>query len=437
MSKAVDPDALRSAARAVERRASVTLCDSDSTFVLRYDSSGNIAGTDENTGNALSGVVRRITGCEGSGCGRPEGAITCSHGTGNETGRGDRSERACAGIVEQLADPARNGTIASLIRRAERFRSPQSAEVAIRARDGPYVFDITVVPDFVIVPEITDSSRGSSYVAVFRNVTGRRRRDQRTRRDTAQLDERFRRLRDENRKLKQTIRRRTRERGRALQSLRGYRERVQSMSTAVSLADQRERRRIAEELHNGIGQSLVRAGMELGMVLRNGSTHGFRADIEAIQLLVRDGVRASRGLILDLSPPVLFEQPFELAVEWLTHRFTDRHDMKISFSDDGRPKEIDEDIRVLLFMGVRELLINVHRHAFASRVRVAIERRRRTIRVSVADDGKGFRSDREPPEGRYGLFGLREHLSALGGNLRVSSVPGAGSTITMIAPILS
>jgi len=141
-----------------------------------------------------------------------------------------------------------------------------------------------------------------------------------------------------------------------------------------------------------------------------------------------------------LSYPILYELGFEAAVaEWLTEHIQEKHGIETGFEDDGQPKPLDDDIRALLFRNVRELLINVVKHAQARRVKVTTRSVKDQIRISVEDDGVGF----DPVEvtamaakrAEFGLFSIRKRLEQLGGLFEVVSAPGRGARITMTAPL--
>jgi signal transduction histidine kinase len=145
-------------------------------------------------------------------------------------------------------------------------------------------------------------------------------------------------------------------------------------------------------------------------------------------------------LTFDLSYPILYELGFEAAVaEWLTDQVQEKHRIKTEFEDDGHQKPLDEDIRMLLFRNVRELLVNVIKHAQANKVRVSIRRVNEYINVSVEDDGVGFDpvevTSTAAQKAKFGLFSIRERLEQLGGLIEIESEPGRGSKITMIAPL--
>jgi signal transduction histidine kinase len=140
-----------------------------------------------------------------------------------------------------------------------------------------------------------------------------------------------------------------------------------------------------------------------------------------------------------MSPPVLYELGFEAAVGWLAKQTRQRFGLDVEFSDDGKAKSLDIDVRVLLFQAVRELLVNVVKHARAGRAKVSVHRGRGRILVSVEDDGVGFDVSsigvRDYSKGGFGLFNIRERLTHIGGGMEISSKPGRGTRVTLTAPI--
>ncbi len=215
---------------------------------------------------------------------------------------------------------------------------------------------------------------------------------------------------------------------------------LKSLASQLTLAEERERRRIATELHDRISQSLVISKMNLEALRK--SEYGKKTDetLDEICNSLAQTIADTRTLTFDLSSPILYELGFETAVaEWLTEQIRDKHGIATQFEDDGRPKPLDDDIRVLLFRDVRELLINVVRHAWADQVKVSIRKFDEQICVSVEDDGVGF----DPAEtasmatkrAEFGLFSIRQRLEELGGHLEIESEPGRGCKVMMTAPL--
>jgi signal transduction histidine kinase len=144
-------------------------------------------------------------------------------------------------------------------------------------------------------------------------------------------------------------------------------------------------------------------------------------------------------LTFELSPPVLYELGFEAAMEWLVRQMREQHGLSTEFRGDGQTKPLEDNVRVLLFQAVRELLVNVAKHAQARNVTVSTQMAGDEIRVDVEDDGVGFdvsqAGSHDYKTGGFGLFSIRERLGHIGGYLNVESKPGVGTRITLVAPI--
>ena len=230
------------------------------------------------------------------------------------------------------------------------------------------------------------------------------------------------------------------ERKQAEEKLREYQEQLKSLASELTLAEERERRRIATELHDEISQSLFISKMKLEALDKSASDKKYDDTIDEINNSLGRIIAAMRSLTFDLSSPILYEFGFEQAVaEWLNEQVEKKHGIATELEDDGLPKQLDDDIRVILFRNVRELLINVVKHARAKKVKVSIQKVDNRIRVSVEDDGVGFESARAESlitkKEAFGLFSIRERLESLGGNLEIKSSPGCGCRITITSPL--
>ena len=224
------------------------------------------------------------------------------------------------------------------------------------------------------------------------------------------------------------------------QELLEHQARLKSLASQLSLTEERERHRLATDLHDQISQSLVISKIKLDQLRKSSTSDEFNTSLKDICNCLGKIIDDTRALTFDLSYPILYELGFEAAVaEWLSDQIQEKHQIKTEFVDDGQQKPLDDDIRVLLFRNVRELLINVIKHAKASKLRVSIRRDNEYINVGVEDDGVGF----DPVEvtsmaakrAKFGLFSIRERLEQLGGMIEIDSEPGYGSRITMRAPL--
>ncbi len=230
------------------------------------------------------------------------------------------------------------------------------------------------------------------------------------------------------------------ERKKAEKKLLDYQKQLKSLASELSLTEERERRRIATELHDRISQSLVISKVKLELLRESAPSGDFARALGEVCSSLDQTIRNTRLLTFDLSSPILYELGFEAAVaEWLTEQIQEKYGIESEFEDDGQPKPLGDDIRVLLFRDVRELLINVVKHAHAHKVKVSIRRVGSEIRVSVEDDGVGFDlaevASIAAQTGGFGLFSIRERLEQLGGHLELESKLGHGTRVTIMAPL--
>lgn len=230
------------------------------------------------------------------------------------------------------------------------------------------------------------------------------------------------------------------ERNKAEQVLRDNQQRLRSLTSALSLAEERERRRIASDLHEQVGGTLAAVKIKLGQLLQAAAAEpGFDQALREIRELIETTIRTTRSLTFDLASPILYEIGLEAALERLADELQEQHGVRRHFEDDGRRKPMPHESQVVLFHTVRELLTNVAKHAHAGSVHVSIRRDGSDVRIDVEDDGVGF----ETPDvgfhvsrsGGFGLFHAGQRLTHLGGSLEVRSASGHGTTVTVIAPL--
>jgi PAS domain S-box-containing protein len=224
----------------------------------------------------------------------------------------------------------------------------------------------------------------------------------------------------------------------AEKKLENYQSKLRSLASELSLAEERERRRIAAELHDRIGQSLAITKIKLGVLGEKVQSSDLLQDITEIRTLIDQTIKDTRSLTLEISPPILYELGFEAAVEWLSEHVQQQHGLSVGFSCDGKVEPLGNDVRVLLFKVVQELLINVVKHAKAKAAAVSLCGEEDRLRILVEDDGRGFevesiRSSMGYMAG-FGLFNICERINDLGGRVDVRSVPGRGTRITVSSP---
>jgi signal transduction histidine kinase len=219
----------------------------------------------------------------------------------------------------------------------------------------------------------------------------------------------------------------------AAEKLEITRERLRRSALADSLAEERERRRIAIELHDDAGQILALARIKLSQAISEG--HESNAALREALNLVTNAIAQTRRLTAELSPPILHEIGLEAALDWLAQRQGEENAYRVEFLNDGMTEPFDEVVRVNVFQAVREIMRNVSRHADAGKVTLRVGCREGNLQVQVEDDGTGFDPGSLRPDDGFGLFGIRERMGAIGGSLRIESSPGKGTRITLRAPL--
>ncbi len=226
----------------------------------------------------------------------------------------------------------------------------------------------------------------------------------------------------------------------AEEELSQYQENLRSLASELSLTEERERRRLAEFLHDEIGQTLALTKIKLGGLQKGISSPSMLKQAREVRHFLEQAIRSTRNLTFELSLPILYEMGLEEAVEWLAEQFQKQHDIIINVIHDGPPNPLSEGARVILFRLVRELLTNVVKHAEARHVGISFIKERENLQILLQDDGIGFEvGEKLSPSGGgaggFGLFSIRERLSHLGGVLDVDSAPGQGTRITITVPL--
>jgi PAS domain S-box-containing protein len=210
------------------------------------------------------------------------------------------------------------------------------------------------------------------------------------------------------------------------------RRQVESLASELLLAEERERRRLALDLHDGLNQTLALARMKL--VRARAEPAAAEVELGEVIELVDQVNRSARSLTFQLSPPILHDLGFEPALQWLVEDVARTYRLEIALDCPEDASPLSERLRVLLFRAVRELLINVAKHAGARRARVCLERGDGAIRIAVEDDGQAF-DPRGVGSRGLGLSTIRERLSHLGGEMTIAAAPQGGTRVTLLAPL--
>lgn len=221
-------------------------------------------------------------------------------------------------------------------------------------------------------------------------------------------------------------------------------EQLGRLTSALTLAEQRERERLAKVLHDHLQQLLVGAVFGIDRVRRKLADS---PDLPAVQEpiaktkeLLEEAIASARSLVVDLSPPALRNGDLADGLEWLAQAMQAKHGLtvEVSIQPDLSPQRAD--VRSILFESAREALFNVVKHAGCDRAWVELEPDEPGwLRLVIRDEGDGFDSGRlgrgEADGTGFGLLAMRERLRVLGGRCEIDSRPGQGTRVTLTAPL--
>jgi two-component system, NarL family, sensor histidine kinase UhpB len=208
-------------------------------------------------------------------------------------------------------------------------------------------------------------------------------------------------------------------------------DRLRRLSAQMIDAQERERRRIARDLHDQVGQILTALKLQLGSLVKRGSIADAHDALTLPIEFAEEALRHTRDLSASLHPHLLDDLGLEPALRWLVERFIRPlvPTMDLRFRLD--PVRGPQDIERVAFRVVQEALTNVVRHAQATRIGVILEAADGRLAIEVIDDGVGFETSGEPS---LGLAGMHERVADFGGELQMESTPGAGTSVRAKLP---
>jgi PAS domain S-box-containing protein len=217
------------------------------------------------------------------------------------------------------------------------------------------------------------------------------------------------------------------------------RERLRALATELNLAEQRERKRMAIELHDYLVQLLALAVMKLSQVKQKQEVMAVSSDLvnNAHELMI-EALNYTRTLVTDLTPPMLLEFGLPTALRWLAGQMQ-RHQLSVTIEiSEQDDLKLSEEQALLLFQSIRELLINVSKHSGTREATVSLTQREGELRVEVQDRGKGFDILAKAKDGNlvnFGLFNIRERMTALGGSFEMESAAEKGTRALLVLPL--
>lgn len=217
------------------------------------------------------------------------------------------------------------------------------------------------------------------------------------------------------------------------ESLRQLSEQLHSMAAKLTLVEQKERQRLARILHDNLQQFLAAASFHIGDLQRTPDRE-VRQSASAVLDLLGKAIQVTRSLTNELNPPSLQNMSLVQALQWLCRWMRDNHRLRVELSCADQVTLEKEEIRIVLYEAVRELLFNVVKHAGTDTAFVNVAKSGKQLCIEVSDRGCGFDTAllerTEGPTG-FGLISIRERIALLGGSIRVESRPRQGSRFTL------
>ncbi len=323
---------------------------------------------------------------------------------------------------------------ASPWRQATEFRTPKGhsgslevyyAEERPESQEGPFLKEERALIDSLGEMIRLYLERKETQAALLRMNEAL---ESRVRQRTAELTE-----------LNISLQQEIRERKNSEERIRAYQQRLRRLASQLSIAEARERRAIAVDLHDHIGQSLAMIKIRLSALQGDAVFSGHDNQIREIRKLLDQTIRNVRDLTFEVSPPVLYELGLIPALDWLAEDFRNKLALPVFVVGSDPFPTLPQDVQILLFKAVRELIMNAAKHAAPGQVNIRATCSGDSARIEVADDGRGFapRTGETGPsaDSGFGLFSIRERLDHIGGRLQIHSLPGSGSTVSLEVPL--
>jgi signal transduction histidine kinase len=225
-----------------------------------------------------------------------------------------------------------------------------------------------------------------------------------------------------------------RQAGQRYEESRRAQAQLKELSARLVAAQEDERKAIARELHDEVGQSLTALRMEAGAAasLAAGNSGDLQERLESIKQLAERTVHELRNMALLLRPSMLDDLGLVPALRWQAREVSKRTGLKVRMTAEGVPDDLPDEHKTCIYRVVQEALNNCARHAQAHTVRVQVVGHPSAISLSIQDDGAGF--DARQVRG-LGLLGMEERVTHIGGRLRIDSEPGKGAVLTADLPV--
>ncbi|MBJ6799342.1 PAS domain-containing sensor histidine kinase [Geomonas propionica] len=228
------------------------------------------------------------------------------------------------------------------------------------------------------------------------------------------------------------------ERMRAEDQILEHQKKMEALTQELSLTEERERERIAGELHDQVGQHLILVKLKLQWLANELSSGKELAVAEEIDKLLSQSIQDIRSLTFQLRPPILANAGLGPAINWLAEELRENYGLNFEISGDQAPLSLRYEVRSSIFQAVREILLNVVKHSHCTLARISLGSNAGCVRIEISDNGTGFDPDEAARKkcrtGGFGLFNLRKKIEYLGGEFRIETELGAGTRVLITVP---
>jgi len=229
------------------------------------------------------------------------------------------------------------------------------------------------------------------------------------------------------------------DRKKAEQEILDYQKKLRELSNQMILAEEKQRRHIATDLHDHVGQMLASSRMQIAAINKSMKKEEILKKLNNISGGLHDSIKVTQNAIFDLSPPQLNKLGLAAALsDWMHKEIEGKHEIKYELSSSAKKYQINKDLRYLLFRCACELLINVVKHARASKVTVNIKKQNDNLSVAVQDNGSGFNFNPKfvkVEDYGFGLMSIYERIENISGTVQIDTAPGKGTKVVINVPV--
>lgn len=224
----------------------------------------------------------------------------------------------------------------------------------------------------------------------------------------------------------------------SLMKISDYQVRLKKMNAELTITEEKERRKIAVYLHDGVSQILSLVSIKLTALNNSEQLPKTEKTIRESVELINNAISETRSLTYDLSPPILYELGLVPAMQWKLDQIEKKHGIVSTINNTADSLVIDNNIKILIYRIISELLSNIIKHANANLIKVEMYKDQIYLYISVSDNGKGFNYNEQTKmtdHGGFGLFSIREQLDSIQGTLNFESENNSGTKAIMQIPL--